>query len=198
MVTRIAEGTLSTLFGDFREVLYYNGQKESVALCMGDISDGTDVLCRVHSSCLSAHVFNSIQCDCREQFAAAQREIQKAGRGVIVWLDQEGKGNGHYALLQSSKKKEEGLFQTDAYEAIGFRADARDFTQAAEILEDLGVKSIIMMTNNPEKVKTLTDHGVAVNGTLPLEITPDSENKKLQQALLGKIKVGHKIKFSDR
>lgn len=193
MVIRIAEGTLETLFGNFLEVLYYNGQKESVALCMGDISDGENVLCRVHSSCLSAHVFNSTQCDCREQFAAAQKEIQKVGRGVIIWLDQEGKGNGHYALLQSGKLKDKGVFQTDAYEAIGFQKDARDFTPAAEILADLGVKSIVMMTNNPDKVETLTRHGVNVTGTKALIIDPDPNNLKLKHALLGKMKAGHKL-----
>lgn len=198
MVIRIAEGKLETLFGEFTEVLYYNGQKESVALCMGDVADGENVLCRVHSSCLSAHVFNSTQCDCREQFATAQKEIQKAGRGVIIWLDQEGKANGHFALLQSSELKEKGLFQTDAYEAIGFQKDARDFTQAAEILDDLGVKSIIIMTNNPNKINALIQHGVVVTGTLPLEIKPDPNNIKLKNALLGKMKVGHKINLGDK
>lgn len=198
MIVRIAEGQLNTLFGEFTEVLYYNGQKESVALCMGDIAGGENVLCRVHSSCLSAHFFNSTQCDCREQFAAAQREIQKAGRGVIIWLDQEGKGNGHFALLQSSKLKDKGFFQTDAYESIGFQKDARDFTQAAEILSELGVKSIVMMTNNPNKVETLTRHGIHVAGTIPLLIEPDPDNKKLKHALLGKMRVGHKINMEDR
>lgn len=198
MVVRIAQTQLETLFGEFTEVLYYNGQKESVALYMGDIKGGEDVLCRVHSSCLSAHVFNSTQCDCREQFAAAQREIQKVGRGVIIWLDQEGKANGHFALLKSSELKNKGVFQTDAYEAIGFQKDARDFTQAAEILQDLEVKSIVMMTNNPNKIETLTCHGVAVTGTLPLVIEPDPNNKKLKQALLGKMKVGHKIDIKNK
>lgn len=196
MIVRIAETKLETLFGEFTEVLYYNGQKESVALYMGEIADGTDVLCRVHSSCLSAHVFNSIQCDCREQFAAAQREIQKNGRGVIIWLDQEGKANGHFALLKSSQLKDEGVFQTDAYETIGFKKDARDFTVAAEILADLKVKSIRMMTNNPDKIKTMTQHGVEVTGILPLCIEPDPDNKKMKQALLGKVRVGHKIDTS--
>lgn len=198
MIVRIAETQLETLFGEFTEVLYYNGQKESVALYMGNIKEGEDVLCRVHSSCLSAHVFNSTQCDCREQFAAAQREIQKVGRGVIIWLDQEGKANGHFALLKSSELKDKGVFQTDAYEAIGFQKDARNFTPAAEILEDLGVKSIVMMTNNPNKVETLTRHGVAVTGTYPLVIEPDPNNKKLKQALLGKMRMGHKIDIKNK
>lgn len=197
MLVKIAETKLETLFGEFNEALYYNGQKESIALYMGDIHDGEDILCRVHSSCLSAHVFNSTQCDCREQFAAAQKEIQKVGKGIIIWLDQEGKGNGHYALIKSSEKKSEGLFQTDAYEAIGFQKDARDFTPAAEILKDLGVKSIVMMTNNPNKTSTLEEHGIRVNGIHPLTIEPDPNNKKLIHALLGKIHAGHSINFKD-
>lgn len=193
MIAKIATGKLQTLFGEFTEVLYYNGQKECVALCMGNIQDGENVLCRVHSSCLSAHVFNSTECDCREQFAAAQNKIQEANKGIIIWLDQEGKANGHYALLQSIAKKKEGLYQTDAYEAIGFQKDARDYTVAAEILSDLGVKSIIMLTNNPEKVSTLENHGVKVNGICPLEVVPDSNNELLKQTLLGKASVGHNI-----
>ena len=90
MVIKLAETNLETLFGTFTEVLYYNGQKEFIALYQGDIAYNGNVLCRVHSSCLSAHVFNSTQCDCREQFAAAQYEIQKAGKGILIWMDQEG------------------------------------------------------------------------------------------------------------
>lgn len=97
MVIKLAETNLETLFGTFTEVLYYNGQKEFIALYQGDIAYNGNVLCRVHSSCLSAHVFNSTQCDCREQFAAAQHEIQKAGKGIIIWMDQEG-GSVNYSV----------------------------------------------------------------------------------------------------
>ena len=101
MIIRLGTRELRTKFGTYKEILYYDGQKESIALVMGDVEDGENILCRVHSHCIGAHVFNSIECDCREQMEAAQAMIEKEGCGVIVWLDQEGKGNGHLALMQS-------------------------------------------------------------------------------------------------
>ena len=168
MIIKLAEGNLKTRFGEYREILFYDGQKESIALVMGDPEGAEDLLCRVHSSCIFGHVFNSIECDCREQMEMSQQLIQKAGRGIVIWLDQEGKGNGHFALLKSVEFKRAGLAQADAYEAVGFKRDARDFTRAAEILKMLGVKSIRMLTNNPDKVDTLTRHGVTVTGVEPL------------------------------
>lgn len=165
MIVTLAEGNLKTRFGEYHEVLFYNGQKESIALIMGDVNEAENVLCRIHSSCLFGHAFNSIECDCREQMEISQQLIQQEGQGVIIWLDQEGKGNGHFALLKSVEHKRLGLAQADAYEAVGFKRDARDYTQAAEILQALGVKSIRMLTNNPKKVDTLTQHGISVVGT---------------------------------
>jgi GTP cyclohydrolase II len=100
----------------------------------------------------------------------SQQLIQKEGRGIIIWLEQEGKGNGHFALLKSVAHKRLGLSQADAYEAVGFKRDARDYKEAAAILNELGVKSIRMLTNNPEKVETLTRHGIQVVGTIPTEL----------------------------
>jgi len=165
MIVKIAEGTLETKFGSYREFLYYDGQKESVALVMGNVKDAESVLCRVHSSCLAGHVFNSIECDCREQMEISQQLIQEAGKGIVIWLDQEGKANGHFALLKSKEYKKKGMPQGDAYEAVGFKRDARDFARVADILNDLGVVSIVMLTNNPHKTGTLTQHGVQVTGT---------------------------------
>ena len=167
MIINLAEGNLRTKFGEFHEILFYDGQKESIALVMGDVEGQEDVLCRVHSSCIFGHVFNSIECDCREQMEISQQLIQQAGKGIIIWLDQEGKGNGHFALLKSVEHKRAGLKQADAYEAVGFKKDARDFTRAAEILKMIGVKSVRMLTNNPEKVETLTRHGIRVVGIKP-------------------------------
>lgn len=164
MIVKLAEGNLKTKFGEYHEILFYNGQKESIALTMGDINDGESVLCRVHSSCIFGHNFNSIECDCREQMEISQQLIQKEGRGIIIWLEQEGKGNGHFALLKSVAHKRLGLAQADAYEAVGFKKDARDYTSAADILKELSVKSIRMLTNNPNKVETLTQHGINVIG----------------------------------
>lgn len=167
MIAKLAEGTIKTKYGEFKEILYYDGQKESHALVMGTIENHEKVLCRVHSLCIFGHHFNSIECDCREQMEISQQLIQRAGKGIVIWLDQEGKGNGHYALMKSTAYKEKGMPQAEAYEAAGFKKDARDFTVAAEILEDLKVKSVKMLTNNPKKVATLTKHGVEVVGIQP-------------------------------
>lgn len=168
MVVKIAEGNLKTRFGEFHEILFYDGQKESIALVMGAVAGEEDVLCRVHSSCIFGHVFNSIECDCREQMEVSQQLIQKAGKGIIIWMDQEGKGNGHFALLKSVEHKRLGLAQADAYEVVGFKKDARDYTRAAEMLNELGVRSIRMLTDNPDKVETLARHGIRVTGIQPV------------------------------
>ncbi len=170
MIIKIAEGNLKTKFGEYHEILFYDGQKESFALVMGDIKGEEDVLCRVHSSCIFGHHFNSIECDCREQMEISQQLIEKEGKGIIIWLDQEGKGNGHYALLKSAEYKKQGIPQAEAYEAVGFKKDARDFRSAAEILKEIGVKSIRMLTNNPKKVETLTKHGILVISTVPTKL----------------------------
>ncbi|MEW7290848.1 GTP cyclohydrolase [Aquimarina sp. 2304DJ70-9] len=167
MIIKLAETHLKTKFGIYKEILFYDGQKELHALVMGDIKGEEEILCRVHSSCIFAHHFNSIECDCREQMEISQQLIQKEGKGIIIWLDQEGKGNGHFALLKSIEHKKSGLSQAEAYEAAGFKKDARDFAQAAKILKQIGVKSIRMLTNNPKKVETLTQYGIHVDGTLP-------------------------------
>jgi GTP cyclohydrolase II len=169
MIVRIAEGTLKTKFGTYRQFLYYDGQKETIALVMGDVNDHEEVLCRVHSQCIHGHVFNSIECDCREQMEMSQSLIQDAGRGVIVWLDQEGKNNGHMALLLSRKLKDEGIPQDEAYVKLGYSADARSYTRAAEILRDLGVRSITLLTNNADKLKQLREDGLVIAGTQSLE-----------------------------
>ena len=164
MVVKIAEGNLKTKYGEYHEILFYDGQKESFALVMGNIENEKDILCRVHSSCIFGHHFNSIECDCREQMEISQQLIQKEGKGIVIWLEQEGKGNGHYALLKSDKYKKKGIPQAEAYEAVGFQKDARDFRVAADILKELNVKSIRMLTNNQKKVETLTQHGIDVVG----------------------------------
>ncbi len=170
MIVKIAEGNLKTKYGEYHEILFYDGQKESFALVMGDVKDEEGILCRVHSSCIFGHHFNSIECDCREQMEISQQLIQREGKGIVIWLEQEGKGNGHYALLKSAVHKRQGTSQAEAYEAVGFHKDARDFRAAAEILKTLGVKSVLMLTNNVNKVETLTKHGIHVVGTKPTQL----------------------------
>lgn len=170
MIVKLAEGPLKTKYGEFTESLYYDGQKESVVLMMGELSGSEDVFCRVHSSCIFGHYFNSVECDCQEQMDISQQLISKAGKGVIILLDQEGKGNGHFALLNSVKYKRQGVQQAEAYEAAGFKRDNRDFSAAAKILKDTGIKSIIMLTDNPNKIETLEAHGITISGTKNIEL----------------------------
>ncbi len=171
MIIRLAERNLRTKFGNYLEILYYDGQSESIALVMGNVEAQENVFCRIHSNCVSAHVFNSIECDCREQMEMTQFLIEQKGQGVIVWLDQEGKGNGHLALIKSIKFKKEGLSQSEAYKEVGYEADARSYRPAAEILSDLKVKSVVLLTNNPEKAEDLRRASIIVSDTKDITIS---------------------------
>ena len=162
MIKRLGSRELKTKFGTFTEILYYDGQQQSIAIVMGDVSDGENVLCRVHSHCIGAHVFNSIECTCREEMEAAQIEIQNEGRGIIIWLDQEAKGNGHLALIESIPFKKE-FGQAKAYEMAGYKADARSYTPAAQILNDLKVRSIVLLANSEGKAEELRKESVNVS-----------------------------------
>ena len=167
MMIRIAERDLETRFGTYTEILYHDhDETESIALVKGDLASGENIICRVHSACIGGHVFNSVECTCAEEMAAAQAAIQNAGKGVIIYLDQEGKGNGHLALMKSIPFKKAGFSQSEAYEKAGFSADARNFRSAAEILSDLQIKSVILITGNPEKVNALRKASIIVAGSL--------------------------------
>lgn len=170
MNIRLCERELETKFGTFNEILYYDGNAESIALVMGEVAGEENVLCRIHSACVGGHVFNSAECECADEMAAAQAAIQKAGKGVIVYLDQEGKGNGHLALMKSIPFKKAGHSQGEAYEMAGFAADARSFRPAAEILADLKVRSVILLTNNPEKAADLMRASIEVAGTTAIPV----------------------------
>jgi GTP cyclohydrolase II len=192
MVIRLAEAPLHTKFGTFLEILYYDGQQESIAIVMGDVREGDNVLCRLHSHCVSAHLFNSIDCDCREQMELAQAMIEQQGTGVIIWLDQEGRGNGHLALLRSRALQVQGLSQTEAYVQLGYAADARQYTSAAAILQDLGVKSVVLMTNSPHKTGSLQAAGITIAGTLPLVLEVEASDR-LRGFYEDKRAQGHRI-----
>ncbi len=170
MIFRLTERDLQTKFGTFREILYYDGQKESIALVMGNVEAEENVICRVHSACVSGHVFSSVECECQAEMETAQELIQKAGRGVIIYLEQEGKGNGHLALMASIPYKKAGMRQAEAYEKAGFEADARSFRAAAEILQNLNVKSIVLLTDNAGKAGDLRRWSINVSGTQELKI----------------------------
>jgi GTP cyclohydrolase II len=136
---------------------------------MGEVAGAEEVLCRIHSACLSGHVFNSVECECQAEMAAAQELIQQAGRGVIVYLEQEGKGNGHLALLASIPYKKAGLSQAEAYERAGFAADARSFRAAAEMLANLRAQSVVLLTNNAGKAEDLHKFGITIAGVKALK-----------------------------
>lgn len=171
VVVRLAERPLATRFGTWREVLYYNGLTDSFALIYGQVRDQAAIPCRIHSACLSAHVFNSIECDCREQMAIAQAMIQKVGHGAIIWLNQDGRGNGHLALMLAAKMSAElGIPQTDAYCRLGYGADQRRYLTAAAILRDLGVASVRLISNSPAKATALGADGIDVVDMLPVAV----------------------------
>ena len=170
MIFRLTERDLKTKFGDFREILYYDGQTESIVIVMGDVESQENVLCRIHSSCITAHVFNSIECDCREQMEMSQAIIQEKGQGIVIYLDQEGKGNGHLALMASIPYKKAGMKQSKAYRKVGFETDARSFRPAAEILANLNVKSVILLTDNVGKAEDLRKWSINVSETKEIKI----------------------------
>src|SRR5688572_22059957 len=172
MIIRLAERDLRTRFGTFTETLYYDGRRESIALVMGDVADTENVLCRIHSACLGGHVFNSIECECAAEMATAQASIEREGRGVIIYLDQEGKGNGHLALMQSIPYKQAGDSQADAYVKAGFAADGRSYRAAAGILADLKVRSIVLLSNGTGKANALRNESIVVSEIRPLTYDP--------------------------
>ena len=166
MNIRLATRELKTKFGSYTEFLYYDGQKESIALVMGDVENGENIFCRVHSHCIGAHVFNSIECTCREEMEGSQALIEREGRGIVIWLDQEGKGNGHLALMESIPYKKE-FGQAEAYVKAGYSPDARSYRPAADILKDLKVRSIILLSNSSEKADDLRQVSITVTGVQP-------------------------------
>ena len=181
MIFRLTERDLKTKFGGWREILYYDGQMESIAIVMGDVAEKENVLCRVHSHCTGAHIFNSIECECREEMERSQFLIEQAGQGVVIWLDQEGKGNGHLALMASTPFKKQGFPQTEAYKLAGFEADDRSYRPAAEILRDLRVKSIVLLANNAAKADDLRKASIVVSGVKEMKIgEEDSETFRVK------------------
>lgn len=174
MITRFSEARLPTPYGEFRVVVYRTGEagglgatavgsalEEHVAMVLGDVA-GTEVLTRVHSSCFTGEVLGSLRCDCRAQLDAALARIGKDGRGVLVYLVQEGRGIGLGNKVRAYELQDAGADTVDANLALGFDADHRSYDLAAGILRDLGVTSVRLMTNNPQKIAGLEQAGVVV------------------------------------
>lgn len=189
-VERYAESLLPTRFGTFRVVVYreLDGDKEHLAVVVGEVAGAEDLLIRVHSECLTGEVLHSLKCDCRDQLDLALERIQAEGRGAVVYLRQEGRGIGLGNKIRAYAKQDEGLDTVDANLALGFEDDQRGYHVAADILRDLGVRSVALMTNNPRKVAGLRKDGIDVTRREPHEVEAHEHNRdylKTKQDRLG-------------
>src|SRR5579871_251009 len=184
LVERVVDTRLPTTFGDFTAVGYRSlvDNKHHVALVKGDIEGGADVLVRVHSECLTGDVFHSLRCDCGEQLESALSMIEREGRGVLLYLSQEGRGIGLLNKLRAYKLQEGGLDTVDANLRLGLPADLRDYGIGAQILVDLGLSSIRILTNNPKKISGLAGYGLSVTDQIPIEHVPNPHNEAYLRA----------------
>jgi len=179
LVERVVSTRLPTTFGDFEAVGYRSliDDKHHVALVKGDVEGRSDVLVRVHSECLTGDVFHSLRCDCGEQLASALAMIEEEGSGVLLYLSQEGRGIGLLNKLRAYKLQEDGLDTVEANERLGLPADLRDYGIGAQILSDLGLSSIRILTNNPKKIRGLEGYGLSVTAQIPIVHPPNEHNE---------------------
>ncbi len=193
LVDRVVTTSLPTQFGEFQVVGYQSlvDGKQHVALVKGDVAGVSDVLVRVHSECLTGDVFHSLRCDCGEQLESALATIERNGRGVLLYLSQEGRGIGLLNKLRAYKLQEEGFDTVDANLKLGLPADLRDYGIGAQILADLGLSSIRLLTNNPKKIHGLEGYGLTVTAQLPIEHVPNEHNEAYLQAK--KNRLGHTL-----
>jgi 3,4-dihydroxy 2-butanone 4-phosphate synthase/GTP cyclohydrolase II len=193
LVERIVGTSLPTAFGEFTAVGYRSliDEKHHVAMVKGDVAGKEDVLVRVHSECLTGDVFHSLRCDCGEQLEAAMAMIEKEGEGVLLYLSQEGRGIGLLNKLKAYRLQEDGLDTVDANLKLGLPADLRDYGIGAQILGDLGLTSIRILTNNPKKIKGLEGYGLSVSDQVPIEAVSNPHNEDYLRAK--RDKMGHTL-----
>jgi len=197
LVHRIAEAKLPTPYGDFTVIAYKSttDPDEHLAMVMGDVATDEPVLVRVHSQCLTGDVFHSLRCDCGEQIEMAMQRISEEGRGVVLYMRQEGRGIGLHNKIKAYALQEKGMDTVEANLSLGFKADPRDYGIGAQILADLGVRNMRLMTNNPKKMSGLESYGLKITEQLPITTQPNPHNRRYLQTKQKKL--GHLLKVPD-
>ena len=197
LIRRVAEASLPTRYGDFLAVAYKSAidPDEHVALIRGELDGDRPVLVRVHSECLTGDVFHSLRCDCGEQIDLAMKAIADESRGVFLYMRQEGRGIGLHNKIRAYALQDQGLDTVEANEALGFESDIRDYGIGAQILADIGVRNIRLLTNNPRKVIGLEGYGLQVVETVPIVCKPNPRNRRYLETK--REKMGHLLTLDD-